>query len=305
MVIYSKLNAFSFENLISVMDDGINNKINWKYLTKLRFNKEEVSDIYSQFNIINYNDYTLINRIYRLKNTFEKYRNTGIIDFYNLKEIDTNYTSFADVDKYGSEEKYYYLPKEIMYLNNLEIFELYENKLQEIPNNLFKLTNLKKLILSENKINNIPSEISKLINLSELWIGDNKIKNIPNELYTLTNLKRLDLSSIKINIISNNISQLINLNDLMLDNNKIESIPDGLYNLINLEYLDLCNNKIKDISNNISKLTNLKDLLLYNNDELKIKIEYLGSLTKLRELKLNEYQVEDVYNSLYNIITYE
>jgi Leucine-rich repeat (LRR) protein len=174
--------------------------------------------------------------------------------------------------------KFMQFPKEICYLESLEILDISDNKLTTIPGEIKYLTKLKELNLKGNKFMQFPKEICYLQSLEIFNLSNNHIQNVPAEISNLKNLKTLDLSINLlhgIGFLPNEIKLLTRLNILYLRSNYLSRIPIEICYVESLEILDLSNNNINDISIDIYNLKNLKYLditynLLHNKDYPKL-----------------------------------
>lgn len=133
--------------------------------------------------------------------------------------------------------------KQLIYLNQLSIFSLFEAKKLIINMKVFKnfpievcsLKKLEYLGLLNWGFSEIPKEISNLTNLKYLYLSENKIKEIPKEISNLTKLEYFDLSRNKIKEIPIEIANLNNLIHLNVHKNKLGDNYDfkNFYNIIN------------------------------------------------------------------------
>jgi protein phosphatase 1 regulatory subunit 7 len=200
--------------------------------------------------------------------------------------------------------------------DDLEEFDVYDNRIKHISSHVNDKVNLTTLDLSFNKIRNIKN-IDKLVKLTNLYFVQNKIEEIKN-LETLTKLTNLELGGNRISKIENldtlvdltqlwlgknrihkfeNLNALTNLKILSIQSNRITKI-EGLENLVNLEELYVSHNGIEKIEG-LEKNIKLNTLDLTSN-----RIQRIGDLSHLKELtdlwisynKIDSF--EDVENGL-------
>jgi len=187
------------------------------------------------------------------------------------------------------------IPKEIGYLNKLEVLILQSNRISEnIPSSIGMLPRLKSLVLNENYLSGvipeeitncrmlellllranrlsgtIPSFLGDLHYIQEIVLTDNKLTGtIPS---TLSYLQYLSTISFKMNTLSGTIPSELgmcqSLQDLHLTHNDLEgSIPSNLGNLMLLKRLHLHDNMLSGtIPKELRMLSKLNDLSLYDN----------------------------------------
>ena len=148
------------------MDDIWNNKLN-------EFPDFECLNIKKNINFF----LILLYNVQNLKRQFNCEEN--IYEIYNSTDLNLNACNLTKI------------PKEILFLINLEHLFLSQNKIRDITP-LTKLYNLKYLYLHHNFIRKIPKEISNMVNLCELGLSHNMIQHIPPELYNMKNLRNVD-----------------------------------------------------------------------------------------------------------------
>lgn len=119
--------------------------------------------------------------------------------------------------------------------------------LTELPPGIGKLTNLEVLNLYGNRISQLNDELGQLQKLKTLHLGSNSLDHFPEIIATLSGLQHLDLSRNRISHLPIDIGQLKNLEVLSLDNNFISQLPEeALLQLGQLKHLAITNNEIKD-----------------------------------------------------------
>lgn len=129
-----------------------------------------------------YNNWKTKKRAFKLLkyyNQYEHYRHSGSMIFENYKLTK--------------------MPEEIFYLElkNIRTLAFYNNYIDHIPKEIKYLENLQVLDLSYNKIENIPKEIKYLKNIKNIFVNGNCIQYIPKE--EMKHLKHLTYFSIKEN----------------------------------------------------------------------------------------------------------
>lgn len=95
-----------------------------------------------------------------------------------------------------SSNKFVSLPKDIIFLKNLQEFYISNNLLNTLPDNLCTLASLTILDVSNNKLKELPSNIGNLIVLQTLNIkGNSKLSVLPPSIGQAKRLKCLELDS--------------------------------------------------------------------------------------------------------------
>lgn len=80
---------------------------------------------------------------------------------------------------------------ELLQFPNVEVLDLYENRLNVLPDELCQLTKLRILRLDNNRLVSLPEDLSNLEKLTELNITHNYISNLPPNMEHMANLKVL------------------------------------------------------------------------------------------------------------------
>jgi Leucine-rich repeat (LRR) protein len=178
------------------------------------------------------------------------------------------------------------LPENFGNLKNLSFLALNEWKLKRLPDSFIKLQNLDSFNLFQEKPLANLKIIGGLINLKYFHLWKMKLTELPESFWELTNLEELRLWEIDFKSLPESIGNLTNLRYLSLGDNKLVSIPEGIGNLKNLEQLWLEDNNLTSLPESIKNLKdNLKHLHLGWNDfseEEKEKIESWLPYTNIR-----------------------
>jgi Leucine-rich repeat (LRR) protein len=205
-------------------------------------------------------------KILSVEKFFEKAN--GCKDWYSHQDFSEIKMLYLNKERIGNLfQPIIFLPNEIDFLKNLELFDLSDNHLMILPNEMESLTRLIILTLNSNKLSIIPSNIFKLKSLIRLNLANNPgITSLPDELWEMRNLTELNLSECQISTIPGKIGQLKNLEELNFANNpNITSLPDELWEMTNLTELNLAGCQINSISEKIGQLKNLKKINLAGN----------------------------------------
>lgn len=175
--------------------------------------------------------------------------------------------------------------------------------------NLFKLPIEKHFLpnqlqifdLSENKLSKFPLEVLQMTSIQELKIDHNQIPSIPREVIQLANLNTLTASYNDINKIDRSLGKLDKLQVLSLDNNKLEEWPEWICcDLWKLRRLHLHGNvNIPGIPLTFYKMTELEQLSFHWFEYLKpakgIKIDGENSFfVQLRTMCKRIIQITEI-----------
>jgi Leucine-rich repeat (LRR) protein len=213
--------------------------------------------------------------------------------FYKL--LDNYMLQLIDEGKIRSE----HIPNVIFELENLEILDLNQTKLNFIPNE-HTLINLNELYLSNNSFFNIPESICTMEQLKLLDLSYNHLENIPEYFIKIKRLETLILSYNNLTILSNKITRLSTLIKLIVNHNKINTIenefsqnqsllildlsynnlkilPEDLCNLKQLETLDLRYNQLEYLPLSIRQMKGLKSMNRFDEDFQRIGLHLLGN----------------------------
>jgi Leucine-rich repeat (LRR) protein len=194
--------------------------------------------------------------------------------FYKL--LDNYMLQLINEGKIRSE----HIPHVIFELENLQILDLNDTKLNSIPND-HTLLNLNELYLSNNSFFNIPESICTMEQLKILDMSYNRLENIPDYFLQIKRLETLILSYNNLTNLPNIITRLSTLTKLIVNHNQINTIEDGISQSQSLLILDLSYNNLKQIPNDLCNLKQLETLdLRYN------QLEYLPlSIRQMTNLK--------------------
>lgn len=210
-----------------------------------------------------------------------------LVECRQLYELKLNYKTFSklldnymlqliDEGKIRSE----HIPHVIFELENLEILDLNQTKLNSLPNQ-HTLNNLQELYLSNNSFFNIPESISTMNQLKILDLSHNRLENIPDYFVQIRRLETLILSYNNLKTLSKNLSHISTLTKLIVNHNQIETIEDGFSQNRSLLTLDLSYNNLKIIPDDLCNFEQLETLdLRYN------QLEYLPlTIRRMKNLK--------------------
>lgn len=173
--------------------------------------------------------------------------------------------------------------------NDLEEFDVYDNRIKHISANLNDKTNLVNLDLSFNKIRNIKN-IENLVKLKNLYFVQNRIDEIRN-LENFIELINLELGGNNISKIEN-LDTLLNLQQLWLGKNRIPRL-ENLNKLTNLKILSIQSNRIRKIEG-LENLVNLEEIYLSHNGIE--KIEGFENNSKLTTIDLTSNKISKIEN---------
>ena len=301
------------ENRLSILDDNALKYL--KYLEEIDFSSNHLAALPPQI----FNGSQKLRKLLLQNNTLSLLTPELFRGLTNLTMLDLSYNSIST---------HLLSPDTFQGLESLEILDLSHNKLTRLEVYTFAtLSSLQVLNLAHNQIHAIsPRAFASNILLKILVLSHNQIDDIPSD--TLDGLEALESLSID----NNNIEHLqINysfpsLTDLTLSNNNITSVPffirtskklqtidmgenyirridskSGFNQLPNLYGLRLEGNIIEIITNdtfseikNNTEPSNLNVLNLARNDLKTLKPGTFKGLQKLRALRLDGNQLEDI-----------
>ncbi|XP_050348421.1 protein slit-like isoform X2 [Nymphalis io] len=201
----------------------------------------------------------------------------------------------------------------------------------------FQSKTLVELLLNRNFLKEINLELFQLPELKILDLSENEIQQLnPNSFKGFTKLEYLNLANNKFTAMSQlNFNSLVNLREIILDNNNlgddietrslfdaqgyglplnIQSVSISGVNLnnLNLEYFKPVDKTLRKLiisNNNLNIIVSLPQSLEYldysNNPIKKIRlgdIPLLESLVYLKELKLNNLDIEEVPKNVFSTL---
>jgi internalin A len=194
---------------------------------------------------------------------------------------------------------YFSLPNELFDLENLEVLDLGNSKIDKLPLDITNLKNLKCLHLYRTNIIDFPRQIFEMHQLEELSLPSN-INAIPIEIENLVNLKHLGIINTSITSLPEQICSMKNLEDLFLSGNNLTYLPEQIGNLRNLKFLNLSESNITSLPEQIGNLRNLKVLNLAGSNIISLP-EQIGNLKHLSSINLSRSKIEVLPKSLKNI----
>ena len=86
------------------------------------------------------------------------------------------------------------VPPELLFMQDVIVVELNDNRLSSLPKEFFALEKMRELYLDHNEFVELPAGLGDLSNLEVLDASHNRLKTIPKEIGKLTKLRKLDLS---------------------------------------------------------------------------------------------------------------
>jgi Leucine-rich repeat (LRR) protein len=178
-------------------------------------------------------------------------------------------------------------------LNDLPKFKQIENleleKLEEIslPDVFSQLNSLHTLSIGFNGLTEFPLNILKANNLEELTLwAEEKIKEIPSEINNLKSLSVLRIAYLGINELPKSIGDLSNLKEISLEYSPISILPEEFCSLQRLEKFSMYGESKKSLP--------LKELP-----------QCFGNLKKLKELQIDNLNIESLPDSFSNLSSIE
>jgi leucine-rich repeat protein SHOC2 len=252
--------------------------------------------------------------------------NENFCTFSNFKN------SLINLDLSKNQLKYDNFSYKIAVFEELKVLNLSENQFESIPNTLPK--NLEELDMSKNKIKTLmvrplsqavrsDDDVLKALNLSELkkknkefdFLMQNE-KVVPVKQENVYDQPEIDH---KEELLVPHVFYLRNLKVLCLRDNQIQEIPNdfGILNsnlvhvdlsfnlisqmglamcrgLIYLKHLNLSNNRLRELTDKLRELNALEYLDLSNNRLLKLNYELCNDMKSLKELYLNNNNLESL-----------
>ncbi|RPB17055.1 L domain-like protein [Morchella conica CCBAS932] len=201
------------------------------------------------------------------------------------------------------------LPSSISKLENLEILELQENKLDFLPSSLGELSRLHVLNIHANRLQEIPLQVLTNCQLQELTASSNKIGGtlFSLDVESLNTLHLLDVRNNRISKFSEGTVLLPTLqqlyatnneltlfpsvegwNELLVftvDSNRLDALPEGLLGLQRLRTLDFSSNNIKSLDPHLGMMEGLEILKFDGNPLRERNLLNMGIVDLKRTLK--------------------
>ena len=181
------------------------------------------------------------------------------------------------------------LTPSIRQLYNLELLEIYENKVTTVPDSIESLTKLKILNISHNSLERFPFEKLGNNSLSELVISHNALRGtlFGSGDMAFKSLQSLDFRSNRISSLcegnlhlpnlksffgsNNELSTISNMSDwtelltFSADYNRLEQLPEGLTELSKLRVVDLTGNNLVTLDPTLGNMVALEVLKIEGN----------------------------------------
>eukprot|EP01125_Pyxidicula_operculata_P017251 TRINITY_DN603_c0_g1_i1.p1 TRINITY_DN603_c0_g1~~TRINITY_DN603_c0_g1_i1.p1 ORF type:complete len:2599 (-),score=583.24 TRINITY_DN603_c0_g1_i1:6794-14590(-) len=198
-----------------------------------------------------------------------------------------------------SENRLYNLPSSFKDLTNLQQLLLRHNLIRKIPHNMFSLMkNLVELDIAENALLYVPDSVTHLPRLEKLFLQRNQISYLPHDLSRCTSLVYLDANSNLLQNFSLSSNDIFHMEKIDLSFNKISYVSDRL-NFIGLQELNLETNSLTSIPSCFTRC-NLRSLNIANNQIDKIP-SILGKMRDLTSLNLKGNNIRSLPYSLSNM----
>ena len=220
-----KLDLFSLLQF-SITNRRINRICNqvWKYRLNSEFSDYKSLNLNKSFKEI----YIILHQITILKdktkreeNVYTLYNTEGMYFCFNLSKIPKEIRQLKNLKHLTVCHNNLTNMENICNLFNLEILNLYGNKITHVSKEIENLSKLRYLYVSGNQLTEIPEEIGKLSKLEHLYLSNNRIKKLPKEIGQLSNLEELTLQSNLLKELPKEIGQLKNLQVLSLSSNTL------------------------------------------------------------------------------------
>lgn len=135
------------------------------------------------------------------------------------------------------------LPDDLFEMD-LQVIDLYYNKLEVIPESIGNFTALEVLFLAHNRIYSLPESIGQLVHLEEFYAHHNRLSVLPS---TLNNLSKMKVARVNDNYLTEFPTQLLdlkNLVDLDVSNNQLTTLHPSVEKLPSLELFSYQENPI-------------------------------------------------------------
>ena len=180
--------------------------------------------------------------------------------------------------------------------NELRTLNLSSNILQNIEDFLPNLSSLERLNLSNNIITQIPNSIGELDSIEEIDLSANKISKIDSAFFDLE-VEIVDLSANSLKEL--NLYSLESLEELTLDENDFQelSIEDYFAPYLREFSCDGCS--LKEF---LLPPSESLELLCYSSNEITKIPQKIGMYTKLTQLDIDENEIEELPDSLANLV---
>jgi len=180
--------------------------------------------------------------------------------------------------------------------NELRTLNLSSNLIKDIDMFLPNLASVERLNLSNNVIVNIPHSIEHLESIEELDLSSNQIEKIDDAFFNLE-VEIVDLSAN--NLKSLHLFSLESLEELTLDENDFEdlSIEDYFAPYLKEFSCDSCS-----LETFLLPPSEFLEMLCYSSNEIKAIPDEIGHYSKLTQLDIDENLIEDLPDSLANLV---
>lgn len=201
------------------------------------------------------------------------------------------------------------LPSSVSKLENLEILELQENKLESLPASLGGIPRLHILNVASNRLSELPFQALKECQLHELTASNNMLRGtlFSSDVGRLNSLHLLDIRNNHISMFSEGAILLPTLQQLFatnnqissfpavegweellvftVDHNRLEVLPEGLVDLHRLRTLDFSANNIKGLDPRLGVMGGLEILKFDGNPFRERNLLNMGIVDLKRTLK--------------------
>lgn len=209
---------------------------------------------------------------------------SSLENFNELRVLDCSSNAIRDLENF--------LPIN----NELRTLNLSSNLIQDISAFLPNLSSLERLNLSNNVITEIPHSIESLESIEEIDFSSNKIAKIDNTFFDLE-VEIVDLSANSLKEL--HLYSLESLEELTLDENdfKVLTIEDYFAPYLREFSCDGCS--LKEF---LLPPSESLELLCYASNEIKEIPDEIGQYHKLTQLDIEENDIEDLPDSLANLV---
>jgi Leucine-rich repeat (LRR) protein len=200
---------------------------------------------------------------------------------------------------------------------------LSNNKFTYIPDGIRKFKKLHHLNLAGNNISLLPSWIGQFHKLKSLDLENNKLRELPTLIEDLKELQILITANNKLTTLPSSIGKLERLVHLDINANLITSLPESLCKLKLLQCLDISNNRFSSLPQEIELISNIRELtvdgipvrslplwlkersltkLSCRRCRISLLPEWIGDITTLETLHLDENNIMEIPTSIANLI---